>query len=371
MTQIDSRIKIKRSTGIGTVPQIGPSNDNRDGSWVDNDIYAGELFLNDPDGRLWIGTSTGVIELAVGSTSGVADTPFTFGSSSGGALIYSSIQPDFGTNENIAQYSSILGGQSNSILGTIEAKWSTIVGGQNNDIVNVSSAHKWNFIGGGFNNTLTTSTGSSIIGGYNSDITSSNYSISGGRNNQITSSNQTLCIGGRYNTVETSSTDSSITGGYNNTITSSTYSSISGGTENTITSFNNVHILGSNITATAADTTYVESLDINGRVQMDSVAGSAGTSGTLTFDLSSGNIFDYFYPGPMELDYSNAAIGTYQFILRGQTTASAVTFATSKWTAPGGTAPTLTATSGAVDIITATYDGSRLNIAVSKNLQDI
>lgn len=366
MTQIDSRIKIKRSSNTGAVPTLAPSSDNRDGTWSVDDIYPGELYLNDPDGRLWIGTTTGVIEVAVGSTSGIADTPFVYGSTAGGALIYTSIQPDFGTVEIDAPYSSILGGNLNSILGATGAIYNSIVGGQNNDIVNTTASHKWNSILGGRNNTITSSYGASNLGGQGSDITSSNYGISGGRVNKLITSPHALAIGGRYNTI-TNSTDSSILGGYGNKIygggnssfigngsnnkihTTGNYNVITGGYYNAITvdseksvivggiyhtldsselsfigggylnklfkanhctivggrynyiniggladqqynfigggnlniiaplsdnctivggvsnntgGYDNVHIIGSNITATAADTTYVENLDI-------------------------------------------------------------------------------------------------------------
>ena len=115
MSRIDSRIKLKRTSIIGATPSIGPSINHRDGTWAINDIYPGELFLNDQDGRLWVGTTTGTIEVTLGSTSGAADNPFTYGSTSGGLLIYTAIEPSFGTNDALNPYSSILGGAANTI----------------------------------------------------------------------------------------------------------------------------------------------------------------------------------------------------------------------------------------------------------------
>ena len=60
---IDAKHKIKRSTIPGVVPVIGTSEDHTDGSWTDNMIYPGELFLNIPDRKVWIGITAGVLEI--------------------------------------------------------------------------------------------------------------------------------------------------------------------------------------------------------------------------------------------------------------------------------------------------------------------
>jgi len=58
-----SRVKHKRTQISGATPTIGPSDDHTDGTWVNDDIYPGEFFL-DMGGQVgWFGysgTSSGV-----------------------------------------------------------------------------------------------------------------------------------------------------------------------------------------------------------------------------------------------------------------------------------------------------------------------
>jgi hypothetical protein len=67
MATQDSRIRLKRSTVAGATPTAAPSTDHTDGTWSVNDVYIGELYLNDADQRLFVRTSTGIVELATGS----------------------------------------------------------------------------------------------------------------------------------------------------------------------------------------------------------------------------------------------------------------------------------------------------------------
>ena len=66
MATQDSRIRLKRSTVAGAVPTAAPSADHTDGTWSVNDIYIGELYLNDADQRLFVRTTNGVLEVATG-----------------------------------------------------------------------------------------------------------------------------------------------------------------------------------------------------------------------------------------------------------------------------------------------------------------
>jgi hypothetical protein len=67
-----SRVKHKRTQVSGATPTIGPSDDHTDGTWVNNDIYPGEFFL-DMGGQVgWFGysgTSSGVGVWMSGDTS--------------------------------------------------------------------------------------------------------------------------------------------------------------------------------------------------------------------------------------------------------------------------------------------------------------
>ena len=66
MATQDSRIRIKRSTVAGAIPTVAPSSDHTDGTWGVNDVYIGELYLNDTDQRLFVRTAGGVVEIATG-----------------------------------------------------------------------------------------------------------------------------------------------------------------------------------------------------------------------------------------------------------------------------------------------------------------
>ena len=54
-----SRIINKRSVIPGVIPTIGPTTDHTDGSWVDNEIYPGEFFVNLADEIVYFGWTTG------------------------------------------------------------------------------------------------------------------------------------------------------------------------------------------------------------------------------------------------------------------------------------------------------------------------
>lgn len=66
MATQDSRIRLKRSTVAGAQPSAAPSADHTDGTWGVNDVYIGELYLNDTDQRLYVRTTGGILEIATG-----------------------------------------------------------------------------------------------------------------------------------------------------------------------------------------------------------------------------------------------------------------------------------------------------------------
>jgi hypothetical protein len=217
-----------------------------------------------------------------------------------------SIKPAFGLNTifGSSTFSSILGGNNNTISGSTanaiigggysnkitNSDLTIIVGGRNN-LIEISSK---SFIGGGDYNKISNSLNSSIIGGsgnYIDDISTPNSfvpdgivgrnligggfgniiesggisvvnSIVGGINNFINNySFSTSIVGGWGNKIY-SGYNTLIGGGRNNTISGSSYSSVNNGQNNLINNINNVHIIGSNITATTANTTYVNNLNI-------------------------------------------------------------------------------------------------------------
>lgn len=116
--------------------------------------------------------------------------------------------------------------------------------------------------------------------------------------------------------------------------------------------------------------TFDNEVNFDDNVSFQSVSGSFGTAGTL--DLSTGNIFIYEFPNATTVDYTNAQIGSYQFIFNGQTTSSAITFSSGKWQqASAQQTIALTATAGAVDMFSAIYDGTKLIIVQTENIVDI
>jgi len=145
------------------------------------------------------------------------------------------------TISNVALYSAIVGGVGN----TIDTGYSIVIAGGQGHTINGHSNYA--SINGGIANVISSSVAGSIGGGISNHVysTSTNGHIGGGTTNLITSS---------INSV--------IGGGNNNTITSSARGVIAGGQNNTITSVANTQVLGSNIAATVADTTYVENLII-------------------------------------------------------------------------------------------------------------
>ena len=98
------------------------------------------------------------------------------------------------------------------------------------------------------------------VAGFNTS--SGNYSDIGGGTNNIASGNYSHIGSGSCNIV--SGNNSTISGGYNNTA-SGNYSAVVGGVANN-TQFDNTFILGSNLSATAANFTYVNNLSTPGSV---------------------------------------------------------------------------------------------------------
>jgi hypothetical protein len=103
---------------------------------------------------------------------------------------------------------------------------------------------------------------STISGGVRNIATGISSTVSGGYLN-TTSGNHSIVGGGTCN--QALGDCSTVSGGSNNTA-SGNYSSISGGCCNNDAGYANVHILGSSITATQADTTYTQNIIANGHL---------------------------------------------------------------------------------------------------------
>ena len=150
-------------------------------------------------------------------------------------------------------------------VGTAQITGSTYISGSEINFISTKS------ILGGINNNITTAEYNIIGSGqYNTILTNKNGGIFGGYTNKIDADSiygQNFILGGGKNIITGSTTHyvNTIVGGYLNIISASQYSFIGGGNNNVIT-HNNSFILGSNITSSQANTTYVENLIAVGTV---------------------------------------------------------------------------------------------------------
>jgi hypothetical protein len=205
------------------------SNNSFVGSGNNNYIYGYFNFIGSGYGNYINGSNKGTNSILNGYTNTIT------GNTSNSSI-------NSGKNNQIdgGSYHNLGGGKNNKIY---QGKYNVISGGENN-YINSTTDPSWNFIGGGYNNYIKENQYTSIVGGRNNSITgNTNYCvIGGGENNFIKGNSQRSIIGG----------------GRDNTITAS-YSSVIGG-QNNILNHSNSHIIGSNITSTENNTTYVENL---------------------------------------------------------------------------------------------------------------
>ena len=206
-----------------------------------------------------------------------------------------------GSCNTVSAYCGTIGG---GCCNTVSGGGSTISGGILNCVCNSGGSSA---IGGGANN-IVSGTYSTIGGGCNK-ITSSCSTIGGGCNNTVCSGNSTIS-GGVLNCVCNNASSSSISGGWTNTV-SGAYSVLGGGRTNTISGnyatlgggrsnlasgdysgilggccndtkgVSNTFILGSNLSATQADFTYVNNISSKGLVY-DATGNSTKWNNTYT-----------------------------------------------------------------------------------------
>ena len=163
------------------------------------------------------------------------------------------IEPILGTNNASGTYATIGGGGYN----TAPNSYSTIGGGTNN-----TASGNCSMIGGGQSNNA--SGYYSVIGGGCLNTASGSYSTVGGGGSNTGSGGCSVVGGGYRNTA--SNTFSTISGGYCNTA-SGAYSAILGGRYNNTSNFANAMIVGSNLCATQACTTFMNCTSVNNLTQ--------------------------------------------------------------------------------------------------------
>jgi len=173
-----------------------------------------------------------------------------------------------------ADHSNILGGINNQI---ISQSHSVVAGGEQNKIgengipnrLTQGSLQARNFIGGGFQNFIFNSQHSTILGGNQNTVHTGSVkaTILGGEGNTISSGSNAMIGGGEDNFISppaagTFGEYALIGTGKNNSIISSAdFNVILGGENNHIGStLTDVFVIGSNISASLSNTTFVESL---------------------------------------------------------------------------------------------------------------
>jgi hypothetical protein len=159
-------------------------------------------------------------------------------------------------------YSNVAGGRSNIASGS----HSTIAGGR----INTASGNYSNVAGG--RNNIASGLHSTIAGGLSSTASGLYSNVAGGRNN-IASGNYSIIGGGCRNTA------------------SGSYSFIAGGCNNNTNTQSNTFILGSNITASVPNYTYVNNLSVQGGLISSPgsetiISDGIGSAGNGAFTLS-------------------------------------------------------------------------------------
>jgi len=220
----------------------------------------------------------------------------------------------FATSVASGDYSTIGGGSGNT-AGT--GAYATVGGGSGN-----AASGQYSFIGGGLSNSALSSY--TTIGGGSGNTASGEDSTVGGGSSNTASGRSSTVGGGLGNTASgvgstigcgasnvASGSYSIVGGGYSNTA-SGRFSLIAGGSGNNTNTLNNTFILGTNITATSADYTYVNNISSQGTVAANNFKYST-TAGTVTaapiyIDAGAAQLHHVIYTGsatPYDLKISN------------------------------------------------------------------
>ena len=238
--------------------------------------------------------SGGVTELPVGGTTGQS---LVKNSDSDYDVTWSTVSGGGGNGEYVPY---ITGSSSSGILPRLGSNcttigtYATIAGGNSNNIVDIYS-----FIGGGFSN-LVSESYSAILGGADNEVHTSRSSIAGGYKNCIHTS-QFAFIGG--GTLNTGSGGCSVIGGGQNNTNAAGFGFLGGGKNNTITSAGGFgailggtgnclcnlcsFIIGSNLTSSADCTTFVNNLNVEGVLSLNSLNVGENGGATLGGEYSS------------------------------------------------------------------------------------
>ena len=260
-----------------------------------------------------VGGGTGSAKLVAGTNTAVGDYSVVSGGQNNNATNSACYQVIGGGSSNTSEglYGTIGGGANNCEYGAAAAAegYNVIAGGSSNEINNnagtfigggnkntaieANAAGKTGglVIGGGIENQICNPAGASagilaatIAGGMENTIVEDvagksmetptigggsknciygvgkNGTIAGGSSNFIDRADDGVIVGGTGNTLSLAKAGFIGGGTGNNMASGADHSTIAGGASNATGAFSNVHILGSNITATQDDTTFVQGL---------------------------------------------------------------------------------------------------------------
>ena len=178
-------------------------------------------------------------------------------------------------NNASCNYSNVAGGYCNTASGY----YSNVAGGRCNN-----ACGNWSNVAGGYSNTACGDQ-SNVAGGYGNTACGNWSNVAGGFCNTASGANSTVA-GGFCNNA--SCNYSNVAGGFCNTVSSS-YSFIAGGRKNHTKGFSNTFILGSSLSATQADTTYVNSVIASG---VTSLTATLNTAPLTIVAAAKGSVFE-------------------------------------------------------------------------------
>ena len=246
---------------------------------------------------------------------------------------------------------AIVGGAGHTVSGDT----SVIMGGESN---NVNSSFSGIFAAA--SSTITNADTSVILGGYQQSLQGARTYLLGGNQNNISNSGAEFSgiIGGQGHSIATAITASAIIGGKNITAT-----------KNETVYVPNLEVVNGGIRIPAGGGTANPGLVITGSA-LNNVVTEAVISNTASIALAESNTFE-FTAGAANTHVVTTNIAKGQVINIKVTQdaggAGTLTF-DPEFKFPGGTAPTLTAVAGAIDIISCvSYDGTTLLSNATQN----
>lgn len=139
------------------------------------------------------------------------------------------------------------------------------------------------------------------------------------------------------------------------------------GTPSTFTDVGEAMYVAGHIRATGAVSAATD-VQIGRQAIFKGYSASLSSIGTNNIKCSNGSIqFLSVDASPVSLTYSDADIGTYIFVLTNSGVRTVTLAASSGWYTPEGAALNYNTSSGAVNVITAIYDGSKMLVTSTQN----